>query len=493
MKIDDDELEGDGSLAFQVEKKTVKETVPDEVDPNLVRWDGDDQEDAKKMSIVRKWAITILLSSSALQTTALNTTWNGPSEQIIEKFNSSHEVSVLGVSLFVFCCALGPILIAPLSELYGRRPLYLVSLVLYIVFQLPTAFGQNMATLIVGRALAGLMGSVSLSNVPGTISDIFYTDQLGMPMTTFTACSFLGPCIGPVLGGFIAQNAGFRWVFYVFLIWSGAITIAFLFLVPETYPDILLVKKAKRLRKETGNQELYALWEKREKNVLKTTLQSAARPLILMREPMVTLLCVYSGFLMAIIYLFVVAYPLVFTEVYGFDTQMVGLTFMAQGVGIIIAAFSSHWWNKYYNLRVRRNGGISEPEFRLPQIILGGLLPPIGLFMFAWTVYPSIHFIVPLIGGAIFGAGYYLTFNGVLSYLVQAYNRYSASVIAVNVCIRGVLCAAFPLFGQQMFDRLGFHWALSLLGFLSVIMSPMGLLFYRYGKRIRTHSAYATI
>jgi multidrug resistance protein len=462
---------------------------------NLVDWDSiDDKEDVKQMSNTRKWLITILLTVSALNFTALSSMWSTVSASIQKEFGSSFEVTVLGISLFMVCLASGPLLIAPLSEFYGRKPLYTISYLIYFATQFITAFGKNIGTLLVGRALSGFFGSVFLSNTPGTISDIFYPHQLTLPMTLFTIGPFVGPGLGPVISGFIVASVGYKWTFYVFLIWSGVLLIAVFFLVPETYAPILKVKKAKRLRKTTGNEKLYAEFERKDKNILRAVRTNCTRPFLLLAlDPMILLLCFYSGFLLAIVYFFFIAFPLVFEDVYGFKIQFVGLSFLGVTVGMIIGSLTAPIWHRIHQSLIEKNKGVPEPEMRLPQLCCGGLIIPIGLFFFAWTIYPSVHWMAPIVAGGIFGLGCYLAFNTILSYLVDAYRQYAASTMAANVSVRCFMAAAFPLFGKQMLYGMTFHWAISFIGFISILLCPSGFLFFKYGKFLRSKSKFASI
>lgn len=123
-------------------------------------------------------------------------------------------------------------------------------------------------------------------------------------------------------------------------------------------------------------------------------------------------LCIFSAILLGILYLFFGAFPLVFINVYGFNLWQVGLTFLGILVGMVLAAGLDPVWHRIRVNLIRRlseesgvEGGKSEPEFRLPPAILGSILVPAGIFMFGWSCYPWIHWIVPIIGAAIFGAG----------------------------------------------------------------------------------------
>jgi multidrug resistance protein len=125
------------------------------------------------------------------------------------------------LTTFVVGLAFGPLFLAPLSEFYGRKPVYLVSYFFFIIWQIPTAVAQNIGTILVTRFLAGFSGSAFLSVAGGSITDMWAADKVAWPMVAFTIGPFLGPTIGPLVGGFINQHVVWRWTFYVIIIWSA--------------------------------------------------------------------------------------------------------------------------------------------------------------------------------------------------------------------------------------------------------------------------------
>ena len=152
------------------------------------------------------------------------------------EFGNSTLVATLGLSTFVLGIALGPAW-SPLSEFYGRRPIYIGSFVFFVIFLIPSAVARNIETMIVVRFLQGLAGSAFLSVSGGTVGDLFTRDTMQGPMTMFTVSPFIGPSLGPLVGGFINTYANWRWTHYVLIIWSFALLMAVIVLVPETYRE----------------------------------------------------------------------------------------------------------------------------------------------------------------------------------------------------------------------------------------------------------------
>ncbi|RFU74475.1 major facilitator superfamily transporter [Trichoderma arundinaceum] len=502
---------GYGVSDDQRNDKAVEEGQP-EKDPYEVGWDNGDNDPLcpRSFSKARKWLIVFIVAGGSLTVTCASSIYTSTYTQMEAEFHNSHEVSILGLSTFVLGIAVGPMMLSPLSEFYGRRPIYLVSWTMYVIWLIPSAVAKNIATMLVARFFDGLAGSAFLTVSGGTVGDLFARNELQMPMAVFSIAPFIGPSLGPILGGFINYYAHWRWTYYVLLIWAGVMWFAIVLIVPETYHPILLRNKARNIRKETGDDRWLAPTEKAKKTVFQAVSTSLQRPFqLLIFEPMCLNLCIFTAILLGILYLFFGAFPLVFGTNHGFNLWQIGLTFAGIGVGMIIGVFSDPVW---YRIRSRliakleRETGVpgsSEPEFRLPSAIVGSVMVPIGIFMFGWTTYPSVHWIVPIIGSAIFGTGNLFVFTGIFTFLVDAYPMYAASALAANAFVRCSFAgcdmmltregfaAVFPLFGTQMYNKLGYQWASSLLAFLTVAMMPFPYLFFRYGKKIRKNSRFA--
>ncbi|KAJ5344946.1 hypothetical protein N7541_007442 [Penicillium brevicompactum] len=475
------------------------EAGADEDTGYTVGWDENDPENPRNMSKARRWLIVVIVSLGSLCVTCTSSMYTTTYGQLMQEFNCSQEVATLGLSLFIWGLGIGPLFLSPLSEFYGRRIIYIVSFSLFLVWLVPCAVAKNTQTMLIARFFNGLSGSAFLSVAGGTVGDMFDRHELAFPMMLYTASPFVGPEVGPLVGGFINAYSSWRWVFYVLLIWTGVLLVSMIFLVPETYHPVLLRRRAQKLRQETGDDRWKAPIEKLDRSVAQTVLRSMYRPVLLLTlEPMCLCLCIFSAILLGILYLFFGAFQLVFSEVYGMVIWQRGLCFLGLFVGMVMAILSDPIWRRNY-IRLERNHERAtnkiddfQPEWRLPSAILGGPLVTIGLFIFAWTIYPDVHWIGPIIGSGIFGAGTILVYSGIFTFLVDAYPTFAASALAANSFTRSSFAGIFPLFGIQMYNNLGFHWATSLLAFLTLVMTPFPYLFYRYGSQIRKKSRFAT-
>lgn len=276
-------------------------------------------------------------------------------------------------------------------------------------------------------------------------------------------------------------------------IFSGLIWIIGSLIVPETYAPLLLRKRAQRLSQITGKVYCSKLDLERGEVSVKDAFGAALlRPWILLfAEPIVFLLSIYMAIVYGTLYMLFGAYPIVFQEIRGWSEGVGSLPFLGVMTGMMIAVAANMWDNKRYIRVSKQHHGFAPPETRLVPTMVGGFAVPIGLFWFAWTNGTNVHWIVSIIAGAPFGFGMVLVFLSIMTYLVDAYTIYAASVLAANSVIRSCFGAGFPLFTTYMYHNLGIHWASCIPAFLAVACMPFPFLFYRYGPQIRRRCKYA--
>ncbi|EMF16737.1 MFS general substrate transporter [Sphaerulina musiva SO2202] len=466
------------------------------VDPEKafeVRFSGDDDpDDPKNIREGKKWMVVMICAASSLCVTCASDMYTSTYRQLESEFHVSRLVATIGLTTYVCGLGLGPMFLSPLSEFYGRRNVYIGAYLLFVIWLIPCALAKNIATMLIVRFFDGLAGSAFLSVAGGTVGDMFRREKLSAPMMVYTASPFVGPELGPVIGGFINQFTDWRWTFYVLLIWASIQWLLIIAFVPETYAPVLLRRKAVKLRAATGDDRFKAHIEVLDRSVSKTVLWSCIRPFqLLFFEQMCLNLCLLSAILLGVLYLCFGSFALVFSTNHGFNQYQTGLSFLGILVGMLMGVSCDPLWRKNYSRLVQNNDGVSEPEYRLPPTILGAILTPLALFGFGWTTYSHVHWIVPIIFSAVFGLGNILAFSGIFTFLVEAYPLYAASALAANSFARSSFAAAFPLFGVQLYHQLGYQWASSLLAFISLAMLPFPILFFYRGKRIRSQSRFA--
>lgn len=397
----------------------------------------------------------------------------------------------LGIFTFNLGQALGPFIWGPLSELYGRQVVFIGSFAGVTAFNGGCWASQNIASLVVLRFFTGLCASSPLTNAGGIIADMFPPSQRGLAMSAFVVSPYLGPAIGPIVSGFVAETGGWRWVEGVMTIFTGSMFLLGAVSVPETYAPVLLRQRAARMTKTTGN--VYQDVVQRDNGLISAKRLYASvlvRPWrLLFGEPIVFILSVYMAIIYGTLYSFFGAFPIVYEEVRGWSLGIGGLAFTGVAVGMIVGVICAIWVNVQY--RRTAAAGNATPETRMKAAMIGSVLVPFSLFWFAWTSFPSISAVASIAAGAPFGTGMVLVYLAVTNYLVDSYTIYASSALAANAALRCIFGAVFPLFTPAQYHNLGIHWAATIPAFLALACVPFPWLFFRYGKAIRLKCKYS--
>ncbi|KAG7004606.1 hypothetical protein G7Y79_00024g055560 [Physcia stellaris] len=491
LSVDNSITDGGNQDAALVDTSAEVEKAP-VVDPNTVDWDGpDDPANPMNFSAGVK-TINVGIVSALTFVTPLASSMFAPGvPEIMAEFHSTNTLLAgFVVSVYVLGFAIGPLILAPASELYGRAIIYHICNIGFIIFSVACAVSTDLGMLITFRFFQGCFGSAPVTNGGGTIADLIVQEKRGGVIAIYALGPLLGPVIGPVAGGYLVAARGWRWVFWVLTIVGGFFTIISVLLLRETYTTVLLKRKTLRLNKETGNTDLRS---KRDSGltVQQLFLRAIVRPTkILIFSPIVFACSIYVGVVYGYQYLMFATFTFVFEEQYAFPTKSVGLSYLGVGVGsllglFVIGAVSDRILKAKSKPTPESPSGVMEPEYRLPPLVVGAFFIPAGLFLYGWSAQYKTHWIVPIIGTALVGIGNIAVFMCVTSYLVDAFTIYAASALAANTVVRSIMGALLPLAGQSMYASLGLGWGNSLLGFIAVACIPVPWAMMKYGERLR--------
>ncbi|KAI1127720.1 major facilitator superfamily domain-containing protein [Nemania abortiva] len=478
----------------------VDTTAPNPNDPNLVTWTGpDDPQNPKNWTFSKKWAAVFTVSlftlispiSSSLVAPALENI--GDELGITQDFEKN-----LTLSIFVLAYAIGPLVWGPLSELYGRViVLQLVNLI-YLFFNLGCGLARTKGELIAFRFLAGLGGSAPLAIGGGVLGDLFNAEDRGKALSIYSLAPLLGPAIGPIAGAFIAQNTTWRWAFYATTIADAVIQGAGLFFLKETYVPVLLIWKKKRLIKETGNTALHTPYDNPDRTVAKTLRIALERPFrMITTQVIVQALAVYMLYVYGLIYIVLTSFPTLWSGPepagYGEPLGIGGLNYISLGLGFFVGAQAcAPLQDRIYVYLKRRYGGVGRPEYRVPMMVPGAFLMPVGLIVYGWTAEYKTHWIFPNIGAFLFATAAVVSFQCLQTFLVDTYTRYAASAVSAGTVFRSLAGFGFPLFAPALYGRLGYGWGNTLLALLGVVIGwPGPFLLWKYGETLRKRSPFA--
>jgi MFS family permease len=226
--------------------------------------------------------------------------------------------------------AAGPLLIAPLSEVFGRSPVMNGANLLFIFATALAALSQSTPLFIFARALTGL--SVA-SNVlcPAIVGDMFASEERGSAMSIIALAPLIGGALGPAISGAIAETLGWRRVIWLSVFLALAAEIIFLFCFRETYKVAILRRRAASLRKETGNPKLRTIFDIDEhKSGLHKIWEYAVRPFtVLSSSSVLQALSFHGAVIFSYYYIFSTTLPDIVEQLYGLSPAETGLAFIS--------------------------------------------------------------------------------------------------------------------------------------------------------------------
>ena len=459
----------------------------------------DDPLNPHNWSVARKVVITILVAWIGFIVGFASSVDSAALPQAMEEFGVSEVVESLATGLYLVGFGCGAFFAAPISETIGRNPVYITTLLLFSVFVMASALAPNIGAQLVFRFLAGFFGATPLTNAGGSISDLWSAEERSIAFPVFANAGFTGPIMGPVVGGFIGQSSiiSWRWTEWITLIWSGLILVALILFLPETYAPILLKWKAAHLREITGDTRYVSELEVRQTTLADRLKNNIYRPFLLfVFEPIVVLLTLYLTVIYIVLFTFLTGYGFIFTQVFKMSQGDTFLSFLGLGIGFAGASALVPWIYKRYKRQledIKRNGGSRlPPEQRLVFAMVGSPAIPIGLLWMAWTSYASLGPWPALASTVVTGFGILCIFISTYQYLIDGYEAYAASALVGATFVRYVVAGAFIEISIPMYKNLGVHWTLTILGCISLLMTPVPFIFYRYGHVIRKRSRFAS-
>ncbi|KAJ5700877.1 Major facilitator superfamily domain general substrate transporter [Penicillium malachiteum] len=436
------------------------------------------------------------------------------SEELTKVWGISTVVYNLSITIFCVGFALAPMILAPFSEINGRRPIFVVSGIVFVACLIACGGTHSFAGLLVARFFQGCGASTFSTMVGGVISDIFHAEDRNTPMALFSGAALFGTGLAPILAGAIVTHTTWRWIYYSHAIVASVFVVIIYFFFKETRGSVLLSRKAGALNKyyekleEAGHVGVIMCTEGQEaeksirrirwkvksdeqRTSLVTAVRiSVSRPFhMLFTEPVVFFFSLWVSFSWATLYLQFSSIPLVFRHNHNFNVEQTGAVFTSMCVGVIIITCVSIYQEK---IAMKFGKLSSSAEGRLYFVCVESILLPIGLFWFGWTSYPSVPWIVPAIAIGCSTMGIFSIYLATFNYLADTYHRYASSAIAAQSCCRNLLGGVFPLVTTALFTNLGYPEASSLLGAIGLVLTLVPWVLAFYGPKIRARSKMAS-
>ncbi|KAJ4574498.1 hypothetical protein HRR83_004327 [Exophiala dermatitidis] len=464
--------------AAESASQTSDDSVPDP-EAQKISFGPKDESNPKAWSKKKKLVNVAIIALMAILTPLASSMFTPGIAQIAQDLRTDEQSVIATTTGFVIMSGFGPLVLAPFSETFGRRVLYIWCFAVFTVLQIGAAVSPNVGTLIGLRAVSGFFGSKPY------ITDVFPANSagvLGWPTEVEPSLTCTSPHSGQVF------LVGICWVrCWILTIVCAVNTGIGYFLLRETYVPVLLGRRKAQLQEDTGkNSKIYFDGED-ERPLWKKLRASMKRPFVIFVQPIVLTMSSYQALIFGTTYSIYTNMQKIYSDApYNFNSEQIGLLYLGAGLGFLTSVrLLVPRIDTVFNRLTKQNGGKSLPEFRLPLANVGSILIPVSLFWFAWTVEYRVHWMASITATYFYGVGQVVVFNAVQNYYIDSFSEYAASAIAGGSVFRSLVGGVVPLFAPKLFDKVGYGWGISCFGFVAVLIAPSPLLFYYFGARIR--------
>ncbi|KAE9388526.1 MFS polyamine transporter [Gymnopus androsaceus JB14] len=427
--------------------------------PRYIEFEQGDARNPINFSRSKKWSITCLACFSTFLASCTASTYNMGFDSMIADLNCTEFQATIGLSLYALGFGIVPLVTASFSEEIGRQPLYYMSATGVLFMYLVIATAHNIQTVLIARFIQGAFGSTWATMVGGTIADIWQSHERGLPMSFFAVAAIGGTGFGPVYAGWVEMNPRleWRWIQWIQMIITGFYLLLVPIIMKETRSSIILTRIAKKIRKETGDHRYRARIEDERMKLTTLIWISCTRPIhLLITEPVVASFSLWIGFVWGILYCMIESIGLVFSDIHGFNIGQIGTVFLTFIIGSVLGFATNFFQEHLYH----RNFGTRGPEARLYLACCAAVLIPCGMFIYAWSTFSHVPWIVLTIG---------ITF------------------------VPKPRSDSFPLFTEQMYAKLTFKWANTLFGCIACLLMPIPFILFFYGPAIRNRSRFSRL
>lgn len=443
-----------------------------------------------------------LLLGLATITSPLTATIYFPLLPLLRKhFETSAQAINLTLTIYIIFQGISPVIFGPLSDQYGRRPLFLITLLLYVVGNVGLSLNErSYAVLLVLRAVQSLGASAAYAISFGVVADLCPPSERGRMLGPISMALNLGACVGPVAGGAVAyKSQSYTWVFYSLVIVGVALLAGVGLFLPET---------ARSLVGDGSDRSRYNNWQlswvglflrymRRGKNRQrgveekppgKSTNESAIRKYnfnifvacfrIIFHKDTIFSLWMHGSFYV-VDYAFVAALPDIYTD-YHFNELYIGLAYLPRGVGIIVGSyFTGKLMDLNYRITARQIGWSTEKAtgddlFRFPierartrrsyWMLAVSTATMLG---YGWAVHTGAHFAIALVLQFLqgfWGTYFYTTYS---TLLVDSFPQSPSTAAATTSITRTAMAAAGVAILQPLLDAAGTGWYFTVLGLWS--------------------------
>lgn len=448
----------------------------------------EEHENPYKWSKPRKYFTTLALCGFSFLVSGASSGYAAPGAEsdLVDKLNTSSTLFELGLGIYVIGYALGPLFLAPFSEIVGRYKVYVVSYFVFMCMFITISLSPTITGVVLGRLISGLAASTGSTLVGGSIADIFDDESRGIPMSLFSMSALQGAGIFPLCFSWMMDKGlGYQWIEYVELI-AAFIWFFFILFMGETRGSAVLNNKAKKLRKKTGDSRYIAKTELNRPTIRELVTVSLTRPLwILFTEPIVIFFSFWMGFAWFIFYSIISSIGHIFQTQRDWSAGSIGLLYITFVLGLGLGGIANYFLQERFYQKKK------TPEARLYLAMVGGVCLPIGCFIYAWTSYPNIHWMGQCVGLTIILFAIYIIYNTAFAYMSDAYRLYASSAISAQNVFRNILGGTTPLHITKWYNATGFNWTSCIIAIIAAVLGVVPFILFKYGAEIRKKSQFS--
>ncbi|KAI0486330.1 major facilitator superfamily domain-containing protein [Xylaria cf. heliscus] len=482
-------------------------------------WDSpDDPKDPYNFSSMRKISIGIVMGLGALVTLVTASVTAAALGDISRDLGLDPATAQISFSVYFLGLAFGPFPIAAISEMNGRRNIWIASNIWFILWNSLCPVGYSKGLMIAGRFLAALGASVGNTLAGPVMTDMFHDQDRGKSLAIAGLLPYLGPALGPIIGGLVSQLIDWPWLFYIVSIIDAVVLVIGIIILPETYTPVLLRRKAATLRQfdqgvidgspttttitassSPTTAGRWAFW----RDFFSRLRVNMLRPFhILLYRPVMLLVTLNMGLDFGIYTLMLSTFAQLWVGRYGQSKLSSSLHYIAISVGISLATQGGGRAMDWVYRRLRERDGAKNqnqsdaplgrtlppgrPEYRVPYMIPGILLMPAGLFWYGWSAQYHYHWIVVDIGAAVFTMGSFIYSQALNAYILDEFKEYAASAVAALRVLSQILGFIFPISAPKLYDTLDYGWGNSVLALVFIVLAfPVPGCLWLWGEKLR--------
>ncbi|MCJ1419877.1 hypothetical protein MMC32_006233 [Xylographa parallela] len=464
-------------------------------------------EEPKHYSRRSKWFITFVVALAAVAAPIGSAIFFPSLLQVADDLDTTPTITNLSVAMYMLSMSIFPLWWSSFSETLGRRTIYISSFSLFLVFNIVSAESKNIAMLIVMRILVGGSAASVQAVGAGTIADIWEPRERGRAMGVFYLGPLMGPLLAPIIGGALADAWGWRSTQWFLAIFGFVILVFLIFALPETLKvrKDLALEGVVDMEADSGKRPPLSRTNSRQKVHLKTkkTIKMLKRAFIdplkiilYLRFPAVLITVYYASITFGSLYILNISLESTFAQPpYNFTTIEVGLTYIPNSIGYVLASLFGGKWTDTIMAREAKKAGrydengklVYRPEDRMRENAwIAAFMYPAALIWYGWAAEKHVYWIVPLIANFFFGVGSMLIFAMATTMLTEFMPRKASSGVAVNNFVRNIFSCVGGVVAQPLIEAIGNGWLFTGLGLIAMASSVVVWAMRHYGPRWRT-------